>query len=159
MVKRIPEPSFGFVMWAMMAAIVLLVIVVSFRMAWSRDDGRYADSPIKPWFDQLASKKGNQCCSFADGFKVENVDYDTDCYAPAMGAPLLCQFRVRLCVDLKKSYVDSNPELKTCRKDWVVVPDEALVIEPNKFGPPVVWPFATGQGGTMIRCFMPGSGT
>jgi hypothetical protein len=29
-------------------------------------DGRYADSPLKPWFDRLASGKG-LCCSMADG--------------------------------------------------------------------------------------------
>jgi hypothetical protein len=31
----------------------------------ARDDGRYANSPLKFWFDQLASGKGF-CCSFAD---------------------------------------------------------------------------------------------
>ena len=31
----------------------------------ARDDGRFANSPLKPWFDRLASGKG-LCCSFAD---------------------------------------------------------------------------------------------
>jgi hypothetical protein len=31
----------------------------------ARDDGRFADSPLKPWFDRLASGRG-LCCSFAD---------------------------------------------------------------------------------------------
>jgi hypothetical protein len=39
-------------------------------------DGRYANSPLKQWFDQLASGKG-LCCSFADGFSVQDVDWDT----------------------------------------------------------------------------------
>jgi hypothetical protein len=37
----------------------------------ARDDGRFADSPLKPWFDRLASGKG-LCCSFADGFSVQS---------------------------------------------------------------------------------------
>ena len=41
-------------------------------VALARDDGRYANSPLKSWFDQLASGKG-LCCSFADGFRVDNV--------------------------------------------------------------------------------------
>jgi hypothetical protein len=35
----------------------------------ARDDGRYGNSPLKSWFDHLASGKG-MCCSFADGFRV-----------------------------------------------------------------------------------------
>jgi hypothetical protein len=40
----------------------------------ARDDGRFANSPLKPWFDRLASGKG-LCCSFADGFSVAKVDF------------------------------------------------------------------------------------
>src|SRR5579863_807476 len=39
----------------------------------TRDDGRYAHSPLKSWFDQLAGGKG-LCCSFADGASVQDVD-------------------------------------------------------------------------------------
>ena len=42
----------------------------------ARDDGRFANSPLKAWFDRLASAKG-LCCSFADGVSVQNVDWDT----------------------------------------------------------------------------------
>lgn len=95
----------------------------------ARDDGRYANSPLKAWFDQLASGKG-LCCSFADGVSVEDVDWDTD----------NGRYRVRL------------------HGQWFVVPDSAVVTEPNKFGPAVVWPYQDGQGATQIRCFMPGAG-
>jgi hypothetical protein len=44
-------------------------------VALARDDGRYANSPLKFWFDRLASGNG-LCCSFADGFSVDNVDWD-----------------------------------------------------------------------------------
>ena len=35
--------------------------------ALARDDGRYTNSPLKEWFDRLASRKG-LCCSVADGY-------------------------------------------------------------------------------------------
>jgi hypothetical protein len=95
----------------------------------AHDDGRYANSPLKPWFDQLASGKG-LCCSFADGANVQDVDWDTQDG----------RYRVRL------------------DGEWVVVPDAAVVKEPNRYGPAVVWPYKDATGTTQIRCFMPGSG-
>jgi hypothetical protein len=95
----------------------------------ARDDGRYANSPLKSWFDQLASGKG-LCCSFADGFRVDDVDWDTQDG----------HYRVRL------------------NGEWIVVPDDAVVTEPNRFGPAVVWPYMNSDGQTQIRCFLPGSG-
>jgi hypothetical protein len=79
------------------------------------------------WLDQLASGRG-LCCSFAGGFKVENVDWDTQDG----------HYRVRL------------------HGQWIVVPKDAVVTEPNKFGPAVVWPYTNASGNTQIRCFMPG---
>ena len=40
--------------------------------AMARDDGRFANSPLKPWFDSLRSGKG-PCCSDADGSVVSDV--------------------------------------------------------------------------------------
>src|SRR5262252_5614384 len=40
--------------------------------------------------------------------------------------------------------------------EWFVVPDAAVVTEPNRFGPAVVWPYNDRYGNTQIRCFMPG---
>jgi len=80
----------------------------------ARDDGRFANSPLKPWFDRLASGKG-LCCSFADGFSVQDVDWDTQDG----------HYRVRV------------------YGQWFVVPDDAVVTESNRFGPAVVWPYMT----------------
>lgn len=95
----------------------------------AHDDGQYTNSPLKAWFDRLASGKG-LCCSFADGVSVENVDWDTQ----------NGRYRVRL------------------KGQWFVVPDAAVVTEPNKFGPAVVWPYQDVDGATQIRCFLPGAG-
>jgi hypothetical protein len=39
-------------------------------------DGRYADSPLKDWFDHLASGNG-LCCSMADGEFVADPDWES----------------------------------------------------------------------------------
>jgi hypothetical protein len=43
--------------------------------------------------------------------------------------------------------------------EWVVVPDNAVITEPNRVGRTMVWPIRDGVGGLYIRCFMPGSMT
>ena len=100
-----------------------------FASAQARDDGRYAHSPLKAWFDQLASGKG-LCCSFADGAQIDDVDWEV-----REG-----QYRVRL------------------HGEWIDVPPSALVTEPNRFGPAVVWPYQDADGVTQVRCFLPGAG-
>ena len=97
--------------------------------AVARDDGRYAGSALKPWFDALKSSKG-LCCSDADGFAVSDPDWDSQ-YG---------HYRVHL---------DGQ---------WIVVPDDAVITEPNRAGRTMVWPIK-GTLGTSIRCFLPGSMT
>jgi hypothetical protein len=107
-------------------------------VSYARDDGRFADSPLKPWFDKLASGKG-LCCSFAEGLAIKDVDWDTATVADASGVPHVA-YRVRV------------------YGQWIIVPDAAVVTEPNRFGPAVVWPYQDAIGATQIRCFMPGAG-
>jgi hypothetical protein len=95
----------------------------------ARDDGRYAHSPLKPWFDGLRSGKG-LCCSDADGFAVSDPDWESKDG----------HYRVR---------VDN---------EWVDVPDDAVITEPNRYGRTMGWP-TKGTLGTSIRCFMPGTMT
>ena len=48
----------------------LLILLLLSTAAAARDDGRYANSPLKPWFDSLRSGRGF-CCSDADGTETE----------------------------------------------------------------------------------------
>lgn len=122
-----------------MRALILVAVIVSLVIpAHARDDGRFAGSPLKLWFDKLASQKG-LCCSFADGVTIADVDWDTATVAAGGAIPHVV-YRVR---------IDGQ---------WIVVPDNALVTEPNKFGPAVVWPYQDASGTTQIRCFIPGGG-
>jgi hypothetical protein len=100
-----------------------------FGSALARDDGRYANSPLKSWFDSLRSGKG-PCCSDADGFAVADPDWESK----------EGHYRVRL------------------DGEWIMVPDDAVITEPNRAGRTMVWP-VRGTQGISIRCFMPGSMT
>ena len=97
--------------------------------AMARDDGRFANSPLKPWFDSLRSGKG-PCCSDADGSVVSDVDWESKDG----------HYRVRL---------DGQ---------WIEVPDDAVITVPNRAGRTMVWP-VKDSAGISIRCFLPGSMT
>jgi hypothetical protein len=57
-------------------ASIAILLALSAGLALARDDGRYANSPLKPWFDTLKSGKG-LCCSNADGVTVSDPDWDS----------------------------------------------------------------------------------
>lgn len=115
------------------AALAVIALMVLLTLAYGRDlEGRYAGSPLKSWFDNLTAKGGARCCSDADGSALSDVDWET-----RDG-----RYRVRL------------------EGQWWDVPDEAVVIEPNRAGRTMVWPvYYRGLGAVLrieIRCFMPG---
>ena len=118
--------------------IVILALVLLAAPALGHDDGRYANSALHEWFDHLASGKG-LCCSFADGYVVEDADWETT----KDGA----HYRVRI------PKVAGGQDL-----EWVDVPDDAVIAEPNRMGKTMVWPLY-GYSGESIRCFMPGAMT
>ena len=110
--------------------VVVLLSAMSVPVVHARDpDGRYANSPLKQWFDSLRSGKG-PCCSDADGSAVSDVDWESKDG----------HYRVRL------------------EGEWIDVPEEAVITEPNRVGRTMVWPIH-GYMGVTIRCFMPGSMT
>jgi hypothetical protein len=117
--------------------IIAAIIAVLAIPALAHDDGKFANSPLKAWFDSLASGKG-LCCSFADGVSIRDVDWGTESVTLAGEASVVYWAMI----DGKK----------------IVVPPEAVVTEPNKFGPAVVWPYQDMNGVTQIRCFIPGAG-
>ena len=110
--------------------VMLLALPLTPGPGQARDpDGRYANSPLKQWFDSLKSGKG-PCCSDADGSAVSDVDWESK------GG----RYRVRI------------------EGEWHEVPEDAVITEPNRVGRTMVWPIK-GYLGLSIRCFMPGSMT
>jgi hypothetical protein len=98
---------------------------------YAHDRGQFANvnPELKTWFESLKSGKG-PCCSDADGTAISDADWQS-----GNG-----HYRVR---------IDG---------EWVDVPDEAVITEPNRVGRTMVWPIR-GYLGLTIRCFMPGSMT
>ena len=113
-----------------MTRVTLAMLLLACLPAQARDDGRWAQSPLKSWFDGLTNQRGGQCCSFADGMTIRDVDWSAD----ANG------YRVRV------------------EGQWLDVPASALVTVPNRLGSAVVWPFYDWQAKAwQVRCFMPGT--
>lgn len=121
-----------------------LVMILTINYAVGRDDGRYANSVLKPWFDQLKSRNG-LCCSDADGWALSGVDWES-----RSG-----KYRVRIPKTRwlpTKEQREPPPEVELV---WFDVPDDAVITEPNRAGRAMVWP-AYGYWGIKIVCFMPG---
>lgn len=102
---------------------------------FAHDDGRYANSPLREWFNGLKSKRG-PCCSDSDGKVVADADWTR------------LNGHVLVRVPATK---DSNDATV-----WVDVPPEAEITEPNRAGRTMVWPLYLTDG-IKIRCFMPGT--
>ena len=122
------------VSWRRFSA-VFVIILLAHQSAHARDpDGRFANSPLKPWFEKLTSGKG-PCCSDADGSVVLDSDWETK---------------------------DGHYRVRIYGK-WWDVPAEAVITEPNKVGRTMVWPVYNWNGDSLdridIRCFMLGAMT
>ena len=78
--------------------------------ALARDDGRYANSPLKQCFESLESEFG-QCCTNADGYVVSDPDWESD----------RGHYRGRM------------------DGEWVLMPDGAVVTQPNRAGRTMAW--------------------
>ena len=129
--ERKPRPPRGPRLKAPLTVGFALLLALVSHLGHARDRGQYANAnpELKAWFDGLRSGKG-PCCSDADGTAVSDVDWESG------GG----HYRVRL------------------DGEWIDVPDDAVITEPNRVGRTMVWPLR-GYLGTTIRCFMPGSMT
>lgn len=115
----------------MIALIFLLFITPSI----ARDlDGRYAQSQLHQWFQQLYNKNGVNCCAEADGVRVRDAEWTTGPNG----------YRVRLCDGQRKC-------------DWYDVPPEAVLDTKNRAGDAMVWRQWL-DGKPKILCFLAGAG-
>lgn len=123
----------AFVFWMLSLIIIITAIILFlgfYNPAHGRDaDGRYAQSPLKQWFNSLKNKNGVGCCDTSDGKRVEDADWgiENDSYW--------------VMVDGQK----------------LVVPPEALLTQKNRAGVAIVWPMSDQDGKTIVRCFIPGT--
>jgi hypothetical protein len=104
--------------------------------------GDWKNSPLHRWFDGLASKKG-LCCSYADGVAISDVDW---------GAEVLAEP-----ITLADGTQERNVYWVIVDGQKLIVPPDAVVVERNRYGQAVVWPFRDLADQLQIRCFMPGT--
>jgi hypothetical protein len=95
--------------------------------------GKWTGDPLEPWFQSLQNKVGLYCCAKADGHPLDDGEWD----------------------------IKDNNYRVFIQGRWVVVPDDAVLSGPNKFGKAIVWfrnyPSRVTPD-TRIQCFIPGSG-
>ena len=95
--------------------------------------GKWAGDPLQPWFESLRNKLGLYCCAKADGHPLDDGEWD----------------------------IKDNNYRVFIQGRWVVVPDDAVLSGPNKFGKAMVWfrnyPWRVTPD-TRIQCFISGSG-
>src|SRR5438046_1981724 len=94
--------------------------------------GKWAGDPLQPWFESLRNKLRLYCCAKTDGHPLEDDEWD----------------------------IKDNSYRVFLQGEWTVVPDDAVISGPNKFGKAIVW-FREPRGvtpKTRIQCFLPGSG-
>jgi hypothetical protein len=109
--RRLDQKLTAIMKTSVFSFIFSTVVALLIGAVEARDDGRYMQSPLKPWFDSLKSGKG-PCCSVADGLAVSDPDWESK----------NGHYRVRL------------------QNEWIDVPDDAVITEPNLAGRTMVWP-------------------
>lgn len=149
---------------ALLSAAVALITFVLCGLAFSRDDGRYAGSKLKPWFDELRDKTGQQCCADADGAIVKDVDWT------AQGEGQKCQRMPALSFSEEAKEYEGTYCVRY-KNEWWLIPERALIEGPNRFGPTVIWPVCSSKHSVsgadackdeeskllFIRCFIRGA--
>lgn len=124
------------------ACLAALLLLLGIHFAHAHDHER---PELTPWFKQLKSGKG-MCCDGSDALHLRDVDWEVK------GE----HYRVRIPkngADMAKAAMGEQVE-----SDWVDVPKDAVIDEPNRDGSTLVWPLY-GYMGASVRCFMPGSMT
>jgi hypothetical protein len=116
------------------------VLLVSTSVALAGGD--WKNSPLHDWFEGLFSNRG-MCCSFADGVAISDVDWGTE----VLDKP----------ITLADGTQERNVYWVIVDGQKLVVRPDAVVVEHNRYGRAVVWPFKNGAGQLDVRCFMPGT--
>lgn len=121
--------------WSGMPERNIIAALLLFSGAAFAHDRHYAEKhPLTPkeksWFDSLKSGQG-PCCADADGNVLTDTDWESNDG----------HYRVR---------IDGK---------WIDVPDEAVLKQPNLYGPTMVWMGTYVNGVQSVRCFIPGQMT
>jgi hypothetical protein len=115
---------------ALLSTLVVACVLAQSPLRAHDPTGQWASlgSDMREWFKSLRSgSPGTPCCEEADGEHVADVDWDTQ-----QGTTGETHYRVYLL------------------GAWREVPEAAVIPEPNRYGPAVVWPvYSRGVSGEM----------
>lgn len=124
----------------MMILRVFAVLAIALTPALAHDKHYAISKELHDWFMELKSIKG-PCCADADGAVVKDADWESK------------DGHYRVYLPIGGDAKDGS--------EWVDVPDEAVIKQPNLYGRTMIWTmYSSMYGGpvrTAIRCFMPGS--
>jgi hypothetical protein len=124
----------------MIRILAVLAVALMPALAHAHDRHYAISSEMHDWFMTLRSGKG-PCCADADGSVVKDADWQSK------------DGHYRVYLPIGGDAKDGS--------EWVDVPDEAVITQPNLYGRTMVWTMFTSMYGgpvkTAIRCFMPGS--
>lgn len=122
---------------ATLQAAIILAALIAFMFAThaADTDGRYAQSPNREWVKSLHSPAGSWCCDISDGHALVDADWEVILLTVK---PPITHYRVR---------IEGN---------WIDVPSDAVIPEPNKIGQTIVW-FVHQNGKPVVTCFLPGA--
>ena len=104
---------------------------------------------LDQWFRTLYSNKG-PCCDSGEASRLEDVDWSVEGDCKQFAIDEQNKEPGHYCVHLSLKF--GGP------KEWIRVPDKAVVEMPNHAGPAYVWPIDHGSEMIGIRCFIPGAG-
>ncbi|MGY8679893.1 hypothetical protein Q2941_19135 [Bradyrhizobium sp. UFLA05-153] len=102
---------------------------------------------LSKWFENLHDRKGDLCCDGSEAMHLSEVDWATNGN----------HYRVRV-PTTPWGFERAMAGATNVETEWVYVPDEALIDEPNRANMTMVWPLY-GPMGVSVRCFMPGTMT
>jgi hypothetical protein len=114
--------------FAYVAILSTVLLFVLIGVCFAKEGDIHTASPLHDWFMSLKSGKG-PCCADADGNVVKDSDWESKDgrYKVFLGG------------------------------EWVNVPPDAVITQPNLDGRTMVWPIWI-DGKETVRCFMPGAG-
>lgn len=117
-------------LWLVFTVYCLTILVV-LLYAYFAHAHDHGRPDLDGWYKSLQSKKAGPCCDGSDAMRIDDPDWEN-----TNG-----HYRVRL------------------EGEWIDVPDNAVITEPNRAGHALVWPYRQDGKLNQIRCFAPGSMT
>jgi hypothetical protein len=120
---------------------IFILLIFSSTVALAHD----AHKPgLNGWFRTLSAGKG-PCCDGSDAMHLTDVDWETKDG----------RYRVKV-PNTGDGFQRAMHGEKNIEMEWVDVPEDAVLTQPNLDGETLVWPMY-GYMGKTIRCFMPGT--